>query len=183
MYHILVWHYCFEWNSCHYGDVILATIASQITSLTTVYSTVYSGADQRKHQSCVSLAFVWGIHRGPGKSPHKWPVTRKMFPFDDVIMCWRVPRMCYYPIIVFCSFHCFLLFFSGRRDDICIKPSGKILFLLRMVHDIHIFHKYIYRIYTQTYAALLHNLVATVLTYCGQVTHICVSKISHDWFR
>ena len=71
---------------CHYDDVIMGTIASQITSLTSVYSTVYSGADQSKHQSSTSLAFVWGIHRGPVNSPHKWPVTRKMFPFDDVIM-------------------------------------------------------------------------------------------------
>ena len=73
----------------HYSDVIMGTIASQITSLTIVYSTVYSDADQRKHQSFASLAFVWGIHRGPVNSPHKWPVTRKMFPFDDVIMCWH----------------------------------------------------------------------------------------------
>ena len=64
----------------------MGAIASQITSLTIVYSTVYSGADQSKHQSSASLAFVWGIHRGPVNSPHKWPVTRKMFPFDDVIM-------------------------------------------------------------------------------------------------
>ena len=64
-------------------------IASQITSLTIVYSIVYSDADQRKHQSSASLAFVRGIHRGPVNSPHKWPVTRKMFPFDDVIMCCR----------------------------------------------------------------------------------------------
>ena len=70
----------------HYNDVIMSVIASQITSLTIVYSTVYSGADQRKHQSCASLAFVWGIHRGPVNSPYKWPVKRKMFPFDDVIM-------------------------------------------------------------------------------------------------
>ena len=70
----------------HYDDVIMSTLASQITSLTIVYSTIYSGADQSKHQSSASLAFVWGIHRGPVKSPHKWPVTRKMFPFDDVIM-------------------------------------------------------------------------------------------------
>ena len=63
------------------------SIPSQITSLTIVYSAVYSGADQRKHQSSASLAFVRGIHRGPVNSPHKWPVTRKMFPFDDVIMC------------------------------------------------------------------------------------------------
>ena len=64
----------------------MGAIASLITSLTIVYSAVYSDADQSKHQSSASLAFVWGIHRGPVNSPHKWPVTRKMFPFDDVIM-------------------------------------------------------------------------------------------------
>ena len=64
----------------------MSAMASQITSLTIVYPTVYSGADQRKHQSSASLAFVRGIHRWPANSPHKWPVTRKMFPFDDVIM-------------------------------------------------------------------------------------------------
>ena len=47
----------------HYIDVIMTKMASQITSLTVVYSTVYSDADQRKHQSFASLAFVWGIHR------------------------------------------------------------------------------------------------------------------------
>ena len=70
----------------HYIDVIMTTMASQITSLTVVYSIVYSDADQRKHQSSASLAFVRGIHREPVNSPHKWPVTRKMFPFNDVIM-------------------------------------------------------------------------------------------------
>ena len=64
----------------------MGAIASQITSLTIVYSTVYSDTDQRKHQSSASLAILWGIHREPVNSPHKWPVTRKMFPFDDVIM-------------------------------------------------------------------------------------------------
>ena len=43
--------------------------------------------DKKKHQSSASLAFVRGIHRGPVNSPHKWPVTRKMLPFDDVIIC------------------------------------------------------------------------------------------------
>ena len=76
---------CVVWH-IHYGDVIMDAIASQITSLTIVYSIVYSDADQRKHQSSASLAFVRRIHRGPVNSPHKWPVTRKMFPFDDVIM-------------------------------------------------------------------------------------------------
>ena len=69
----------------HYSDVISA-MASQIASLTIVYSIVYSGADQRKHQSSASLAFVRGIHRWPVNSPHKWPVLLKMFPFNGVIM-------------------------------------------------------------------------------------------------
>ena len=64
----------------------MGAMASQITSLTIVYSTLYSDPDQRKHQSSASLAFVREIHRGPVNSPHKWPVTRKMFPFHDVIM-------------------------------------------------------------------------------------------------
>ena len=76
---------------CHYNDVIMGTIASQITSLTIVYSTIYSEADQRKHQSSASLAFVRGIRRGPVNSPHKWPVMRKMYPFADVIMHKRYP--------------------------------------------------------------------------------------------
>ena len=69
----------------HYSDVIMGSIASQITSITIVCSIVYSDADQRKHQSSALLAFVRGIHRLPVISPHKWPLTRKMFPFDDVI--------------------------------------------------------------------------------------------------
>ena len=70
----------------HYNDVIRSTMTSQITSLAIVYSTVYSGADQRKLQSSTSLAFVRGIHRWPMNSLHKGPVTRNMFLFDDVIM-------------------------------------------------------------------------------------------------
>ena len=61
----------------------MSVMAFQITSLTIVCATVYSGVDQRKHQSSASLAFVRGIHRWPVNSPHK---VRKMFPFDDVIM-------------------------------------------------------------------------------------------------
>ena len=70
----------------HYSDVKMGPMMSQITSLTIVYSTVYSGANQRKHQSSVSLAFVRGIHWWPVNSPHKGPVTQKMFPFDDIII-------------------------------------------------------------------------------------------------
>ena len=85
------------WNIITCPLVIMGAKASLITSLTSVYSIVHSCADQRKHQSSASLAFVRGIHRRPVNSLHKWPVTRKMFPFDDVIMpvC---PWSCFWPL-------------------------------------------------------------------------------------
>ena len=64
----------------------MSVMTSQIANLTIVYSTVYSGADQRKQQSSASLAFVRGIHRSPMNAPHKGPVSRKMSQLDDVIM-------------------------------------------------------------------------------------------------
>ena len=77
--HIII-HVRFSWVLLyqHYGDAIMDAIAFQITSITNVYSTVCSDADQRKHQSSASMVFV--------NSPHKGPVTRKMFPFDDDII-------------------------------------------------------------------------------------------------
>ena len=78
--------FCLAEEANHYCDVKMGAVASQITSLMIVYSNFYSDADQRKHQSSASLAFVKGIHRGPVNSLHKGPVTRKMFPFDDVII-------------------------------------------------------------------------------------------------
>ena len=64
----------------------MSVMASQITGVSSVYSTVCSDAAQRKHEGSASLAFVRGIHRWPVNSPHKGSVTQKMFPFDDVIM-------------------------------------------------------------------------------------------------
>ena len=111
-----LWHFPLAWKSNiashHYIGIIIGMIASQITSLTIVYSTVYSDADQRKHQSSASLAYVRGIHRRPLNSLHKWPVTRKMFPFDDVMMwcfdfnttsIWHLYGCCYRVL-----FHLFL---------------------------------------------------------------------------
>ena len=96
----------------HFNDAIMGKIASQITSLTIVYSTVYSDADQGKHQSSASLAFVRGIHRGPVNSPHKGPVTRKMFPFDDVIMLFQVVN--------------YLIASNATRSRVpCVKPAEK----------------------------------------------------------
>ena len=76
----------------------MGTVASQITSLTIFYSTVYSGIDERKHQSSVSLAFVRGIHRWPVNSLHKGPVTRKVFSFEDVIMKMQIYHTDIFPL-------------------------------------------------------------------------------------
>ena len=82
----LTWHECY---GLHYGDVMMSAMASKITSVSIVYSTVCSGADQRIHESPASLALVRGIHRwpvNPPPPPHKGPVTRKMVPCDCVNM-------------------------------------------------------------------------------------------------
>ena len=71
-------------KTIHYCDVLMGAIASQITSLTSAYSTVYSDADQRKHQSSAALAFVQGIHRGSVNSPHK-----KASNAENVFIWWR----------------------------------------------------------------------------------------------
>ena len=72
----------------HYCEVIISEMASLITDVLIVYSTVSSCADQIKYQSSALLAYVRRIriHRWSVNSPHKGPVTRKMSPSDDVIM-------------------------------------------------------------------------------------------------
>ena len=73
-------------TNLHYNDVIMTTIASQITSLAVVYSTVYSDADKKKPSKLHVTGLCVGNSPWPVNSPHKGPVTRKMFPIDDVIM-------------------------------------------------------------------------------------------------
>ena len=73
-------------NKTHYSDVIMNPIASQIAGVSSVCSSVWLGADHKKHQSSVSLVFVRGIGRIPVNSPRKGPVMRKLFPFYDVIV-------------------------------------------------------------------------------------------------
>ena len=98
----------------HHRDVILSVMASQIADFSVVCSTVCSGADQRKHQSSASLAFVRGVHRWPVNSPHKGPVTRKMFSFDDVIM---VPL----PSHIFASIVKTVLLFEYQIHTLLVK--------------------------------------------------------------
>ena len=66
---LILW--CINTWLLHYDDVIMSMMPSHITSLTVVYSTVYSGTDQRKHQSSTSLAFVRGIDLCPVNSRTK----------------------------------------------------------------------------------------------------------------
>ena len=88
-----VWHHptwlrllCYPINKMIDIQMIMNAMESPVTSPTIVYSIVYSVADQRRHKSSASLAFVRGIHRWPVNSQHKGPVMPNMFPFDDVIM-------------------------------------------------------------------------------------------------
>ena len=101
----------------------MGAMASLITSLTIVYSTVYSGVNQRKHQSSASLASV----RWPVNSPHKWPVTRKMFPFDDVLMNWSYWKWC----CLICSIqeveYACLMFSKPNRIVVHSPPDQKSL--------------------------------------------------------
>ena len=99
----------------------MGVIASQITSLMIVYWTDYSDADQRKYQSFASLAFLRGIHWGPVNSPHNWPATRKMFPFDDVIMMMLfllyhiLPHHPFFSTVI-----CFLLMSYNLEQSQCV---------------------------------------------------------------
>ena len=132
--------------SCnHYNDVTVGAIASQITSLASVYSAVWLGADQRKHQSSASLAFVRGIHRWPANFPHKVPVTRKFFSFHNVIMLYNVNMS--HTVADRCPFVLFVYFI--RNGDCSVKQSNcnkthpnldatrNCTFLLRVVTSFH----------------------------------------------
>ena len=79
----------------------MTTMASQITSISIVCSTVCSGAGQRKYQSSTSLAFVRGIHRWPVDSPHKGPVTQKMFTIWSMTSSWT--RVLFYDCLSDCE--------------------------------------------------------------------------------
>ena len=64
----------------------MGAITYQISSITVVYLTVYSGADERKHQSSALLAICAGNSPVTGEFPAQMASNAEMFPFDDVIM-------------------------------------------------------------------------------------------------
>ena len=74
----------------HYDDVIMSEVASQITSLTIVFTQPFIRAQIKENIKAPRHWPLCGIHRWPVNFPHKWPVTRKIFPFDDVIMNYRL---------------------------------------------------------------------------------------------
>ena len=82
-----------RFESRHYDDVIMTMMASQITSLTVVYSIVYSDADQRKHQSSASLFFVRGIHRDRWIPRTKGQLRGKCFHLMTSLCKFRIGSM------------------------------------------------------------------------------------------
>ena len=145
----------------------MGAMASQITSLTIVYSTVYSGADQRKHQSSASLALVRGIHQGPVNSPHKRPVTRKMFPFDDVTM------ITWYQNLFLCCYVFMLNIWIWQQKIIIFNGSNKTaLARLKLMNILNEWQQYLL---SETWILPCHTKL------CNFINHRSVS--GRDDFR
>ena len=123
----------------HYGGAITGAIASQITSLAIVYSAFYSGADQRKTSKLRVTGLCAGNSPGNGEFPHKWPVTRKMFPFDDVIVYSDIP----------CRWHLHIL-----TSQICLPWYNPVLWWLIT--------------YWTTLLPVIHNLLLTNKTHLNK---------------
>ena len=157
----------------HYSGVIMGATDSQITSLTIVYWTVYSGADQRKHQGSASLAFVRGIHQWPVNSPHKWPVKREIFPFVDIIMMYLVTG--HSPQCSLVAIRSILAVWASDPVLICNRTQDIIL-LYTKAHEKFTDHvpklfsnKAILGVTWLTYRAGVHD--TKVLTVVGYGTH------------
>ena len=174
----------------HYSHVIMSAMASQITAVTIVYSIVCWGADKKKHQSSASLAFVRGIHRWPVNSPHKGPVTRKMFPFDDVIMkltfFWWSELGCI-PKRLFLTF--FFLNLVGF-NQLFVIPHDLLLMCCKVTVLERIYSGYEYN---RQYLAIMKHSQAWVMyqghlihldnsPYAFKCVHICIYLIYVSYF-
>ena len=181
-----------------YGDVIMGMVASQITSLTIVYSTIWLDADQRKHQNCALLAFVRGIHRWLVNSPHKWAVTRKIFPFDDVIVVckqnkynaiWISGDHCLQQILQTSPWHarkrimrlrCLLSSTSDLRPNYFIFAERYHLILGRVIRESIVSHMLIFanvcRINTLSIESIrIHKALAWNIYFWSYEWHMCVN--------
>ena len=143
----------------------MTMLASQINSLTVVYSIVYSGVNQRKHQSSASLAFVREIHRGPVNFPHKWPVTRKMFPFDELLSLHALGFIWLFDI----KKHSwknglFISYFAGAHTT-----SDQYLWVASEYSIIQ---------YTRTHLYNWHTIIYLKVTYIVHLTHLPMDKMA-----
>ena len=125
----------------------MSALGSQITTLTIMYSTFYSGANQRKHQSSASLAFRRRIHRWPVNSPHEGPVTQKMFPFHDVIMIYLSIKCTSHASAVFWEIRHPLLMLSMFCDSLD-HWRGHAYFMYINIKSPFTFHGDAYVLYT-----------------------------------
>ena len=152
----------------------MGVIASQITSLTIVFSSVYLGTDQRKHQSSASLASVQGIHRRPVNSPHKWPVTRRMFPFDDVIMASHVSQKKWIE----------LTSDKAQQNKTEQEPMHILSYHFKAETKCHYLNQWCKVGHWLSIRWALHfpgnhqQMILHVLTHGGRMTHIRVSKLT-----
>ena len=140
--------------SAHCNDVIMWAMASQITSLTIVYSTVYSGANQRRHQSSAKLDFVREIHRWPVNSTYKYPRTREMLPFDDVIM---IGNRSIYPV----TFKCLRAFISKSMRFLFPERRKRIL-------------EYVFTFFCYYWVCLVFNLVSQYIHVTLGLKYQCI---------
>ena len=114
-------------------------MASQITTVSIVCSTVCSGADQRKYQSSVSLTSVRGIHRWLVNSPHKGPVTWKMFPFDDImyarVICFSYGSSHIHILQLIETLHFMYNLLGGAQITLLWRHNGRGSISNRQPHD------------------------------------------------
>ena len=160
----------------------MGAMASQITRLTIAYWSVYSSADQRKHQSSASLAFVRGIHRWPVNSPYKRSVTRKMLPFDDVIMVLAVNLNNLFNE----QSNCQRFDTPLRSYDLTVINNIK-----KIYHEYQVISK-LYG-YSSHFLSVLRLDIEPFYPYrteaapdCGNHSiprHVCVAELIHHWFR
>ena len=159
-------------NSRHYCDVIMGPMASKITSLTIVYSTIYSGADQRKHQRSASLDFVRGIPRSP--------VTQRASNAENVSIWWRHNGTKAHSAEFTLYSALMAIHWCIRCNSISPNDNNDIYF--------HCVKKTVarYSAYIDPYnfsCQYYHHVLWSCLTHHGPVTQTCVSELGQHWFR
>ena len=107
----------------HYSDVIMGAMVSLITSLTIVYSTVYQTQIKENIKAPRHWPLCGKFPGPPVNSPNKWPVTRKMFPFDNVIMNCGLS----YSFLINTKNGCQIMSWCGALINVCWSFPTRIL--------------------------------------------------------